>query len=130
MRRYLILALLVLIGVPTVVWAATASTLLEFPGQPIRITLDGTTPVIEGTSADLSAHKKAVHISCVVSGQPVQLLLRVQKAPNGTFVDLITSNTAQNLATAVDALDLAAAVPGHPSPEKDEIDQAALEDGD
>lgn len=118
-----VLALLV----PALAWASSVSTSLRVAGLPGRVFLSAT-----GTSAAVApdtagnATKRAAVVAAVVSGQAVKVLVRVQQAPNGTFVDLVFSDTLGNLTTAVGAMDLSTAVVGHPAPGDDAVDASAI----
>lgn len=126
MKRFLFALLVLAIAVPAVI-AATATQKLDVQGLrvPVHVTVDGTSAAIDGADST-GASKRAAVVSCVVSGQAVVVLVRVQQAPNGLFVDLVPSNTIGNLETAVGSMDLSATVPSHPSPADDAIDAAAI----
>lgn len=66
---------------------------------------------------------------CTVNGQEVFLLLRLQDAPNGLFLDVLASDTAANLDTLAGSLDLATVTSStHPSPTEDACDTALIAD--
>lgn len=127
MNRYLACALAIILA--PFVYAATASTSVRIAGVPggaVQLTIEGTSVAVDGVGAGQG--KGSAVVSCVVSGQAVVMLVRVQRAHNGTFVDLVPSNTLGNLETAVGAMDLSATVADHPSPADDAIDAEAIAD--
>lgn len=130
MRRNLTILLAAIVAAP-VLWAATATTSVALGGMPggaVQLTIDGTSAAVEGVDTGNSASKRSAVVSCVVSGQAVVLLVRIERAPNGTFIDLVPSDTVGNLDTALGAMDLSATVPSHPSPTDDAVDAAAITD--
>lgn len=105
--------------------AANTSSALQLSGiGEIRLSLEGTTPTVDELDPGTNAYKRAAVVACVVSGQAVKILVRVQKASNGTFLDLCVSDTDANLSSLVTAMNLSAR--SHPSPTKDAIDTAIL----
>lgn len=72
------------------------------------------------------ATKRAVVLSFTVNGQPFRVLVRMQEVRGVLFLDIIASESEAVLDTDVGAMNLAPAVPGHPSPVEDAIDTAAI----
>lgn len=127
MRRFLIALLVVLVLLPAAFAATQVSSTLQISGsKPVVVTLQGTTAVTEGVDTAGNAHKRAVEVSCVVSGQAVSILVRVEESSRGRFIDLLVSDTHANLSTALDSMDLSTIVPSHPTPAKDAVDSSAL----
>lgn len=123
--RAILLALMV--AIPAVAWAATeATTKLDMAGGPVHLSINGTTVVVEGVDSAGNAAKRSAVISCVVSGQPVVLLLRLQRAGNGEFIDILADNTVGNVDTLLGSLDLSDTVVGHPAPASDSVDDSAI----
>lgn len=129
MRRKLTILLLAALAAPILAATATTSvSLAGLPGGHVQLTIDGTSAAVVGEDTGASASKRAAVVSCVVSGQPVVMLVRIERAPNGTFIDIVPSDTVENLSTALGSLDLSSAVPSHPSPADDAVDAAAIAD--
>lgn len=106
---------------------ALDSTTFQIAGLPqITLTLDATAPVAKATDVGTLASKRAAVLTCTVNGQAVALLVRVQRAPNGLFLDLVAAESVVALDTATGNMDLSAEVPSHPSPEEDAVDTAVL----
>lgn len=106
--------------------AASSTSRLGMARGNVHVTLDGTSVGFTGVDALGRGDKRAAVIAATVSGQAVKALLRVQDSINGTFIDVVFSDTVGNLQTAVDALSLGSTTVGHPAPAKDAIDQSAL----
>ncbi len=105
--------------------AANTQSSLRLSGVgEITFSLEGTTPTVDELDPGTNAYKRDAVVACVVSGQAVKILVRFQKASNGTFVDLAVSDTDANLSTLVTAMNLSSR--SHPSPTKDAIDTAIL----
>lgn len=106
---------------------ATDHTTFLVAGLPeVVLALDGTAAAVEATDAGSLASKRAAVLSCTVNGQAVVLLVRVQKAPNGLFLDVVAAESVAALDTAAGNMDLSAEVPAHPSPDEDAVDTAVL----
>lgn len=124
-RLAALLALLafVVLGL-TAVQAANTNTQGVVRGlPPLVISVDGTSAVC--TDSDFTSSSKATAvIACVVSGQEVNLLVRVQKAANGLYVDVVTGSTLANLTTNAGSMNLSGR--SHPSPTVDAVDTANL----
>lgn len=123
---------IVLAGVAALVLAAgslasSVVTRLRMAGLPeVDVTLDGTSVAFTAVDSAGRADKRAAVVAAVVSGQAVKALLRVQRAPNGVFIDIVFSDTVTNLQTATNSLSLSTTTVGHPAPVKDSIDQNVL----
>jgi hypothetical protein len=105
--------------------AANTSSALALAGVgEVRFSLEGTTPTVDELDPGTNAFKRDAVVACVVSGQAVKMLVRLQKASNGVFVDVCVSDTDANLSTLVTAMNLSSR--SHPSPTKDAIDTAIL----
>lgn len=109
---------------PTAEAANTSSSLPMAGIGEVRFSLEGTTPTVDELDPGTNAYKRDAVVACVVSGQAVKMLVRLQKASNGVFVDVCVSDTDANLSTLVTAMNLTAR--SHPSPTKDAIDTAIL----
>lgn len=126
----LVLTLVLVVGIAVGAYlpsaeAANTSSALRMAGVgEVRFSLEGTTPTVDEIDPGTNAYKRAAVVACVVSGQAVKLLLRVQKASNGLFIDACVSDTDANLSTLVNAMNLSGR--SHPSPTKDAIDTAIL----
>lgn len=111
----------------TAAYAGTSAVSVSMAGlRDVTVTVTGTTDAIVATDGGTSATKRAGVVSCVVSGQAVVILWRLQRAGNGTFVDLVVSDTAANLDTDTGSMDLSTDVPAHPSPAEDAVDTAVI----
>jgi hypothetical protein len=103
-----------------------------------QVTLVGLPPVTFGTNADTTAvtridsntvtGKRAFLVHMVVNSQDVYMLVRLQRASNGMFLDLVADSSAANLDAQITAMDFSATSIGHPSPTRDATDDA-LGDG-
>lgn len=125
----LALALLLLFGlVAQFVYAATTTStaLGQAIGPPVYLTVDAaTTGDVVASSTDDSLTGKCAQIVRVVSnGETKFVLVRVQRASNGVFIDTIAAETTTALATRIAAFDLSTAQPAHPSPTNDAVDDA------
>lgn len=135
-RRILAAAaiLVAVFALPLAVLAATSTPTMTQPicGQPVLVTLAAT-----GTASIIAVDDGAHNISgktgwvgkCTVNGQEVFLLIRVQEATNGIFLDVLASDTAANLDTLAGSLSLASVTSSaHPSPTEDACDTALIAD--
>lgn len=124
-RLVLLLAVVLVVAVMSAASRAanTNSTGVVLGLPPVILSLDGTSAAVDDTHFS-SGHKGAAVIACVVSGQAVNLLVRVQKASNGLFIDIVASDTVTNLDTAVGSMDFSGR--SHPSPTEDAVDTAIL----
>ena len=121
--RLFAVALALVVVLAPILWAATGSTTVSLAGVPsLVVTIDAATASVAQVDSGLVASKRAVLVSCEVNGQPVYLLVRYQRASNGTFLDLVAAESLAALDTRLDALDLSTAVPAHPSPARDAVD--------
>lgn len=124
MRAHMTLVLAALLLVTGLAWATNTNSTGTVAGLPaITLSLDGTSAAVDEVNFD-SGHKGAAVIACVVSGQAVNLLVRIEKASNGLFVDLVVSDTVTNLDTAVGSMNFSSR--SHPSPTEDAVDTAIL----
>lgn len=108
--------------------AAQTQTAIDVAGLPqVVVTAQAQTASVLATDTGLSGSKRAHVISLTtVDGYPVVLLVRVQHAANGLFIDVIGEATIGELTTRVTAMTITGS--SHPSPAKDAIDTAALAD--
>lgn len=108
-------------------YAAQVQTTLDVAGLPqVVVTAQAQTATVLATNDD--SPSKSVHvISCTtVDGYPFVLLLRVQNATNGLFIDVIGEASIGELTTRVTAMTITGS--SHPSTAKDAIDTAVLAD--
>ena len=125
MRR-LFAAVALLLVVAGVVYAADASAVLRTNRGSYFVTVSGTSGAFSGQDVSGKGTKRAAVIAAVVSGQAVKILLRFEEARGGVYVDALVQDTLANLTTAVEAMDLSTARPGHPSPVDDAVDASAI----
>jgi hypothetical protein len=129
MRRLIFPALLLLTAATTL-WAAQASSALPVGRKPVITTAFSSEAVSALATDDDSAGlrgKRAVVYEFTTGGQTVELLLRVQDAPNGIFVDAIVEfDSVASLTSAVGNMTLTTA--GHPSTTEDATDTSVLAD--
>lgn len=120
----LVLALVASAGV----FAAQTQTSARMGGLPLlTITTQAQTATVLATDDGSSASKLCHVVSCTtVDGHPFVLLVRLQKASNGLFLDVIGEATIGELTTRVTAMEITGG--SHPSPTKDAIDTAVLAD--
>lgn len=106
----------------------TTNTRLTTVDLPLEVTAHVTTASVLAT--DDATHglvgKRAMVLQWEVNGQEVDVLVRAQKVGNGVWVDLVASDTVNNLGTAVGAMDLSGDATGHPAPTEDAADTAVL----
>ena len=123
MRKYLAL-LLVLVLAAQAFAAATTSTGIDCAGLPrIVLTVNAaTTGDVVCTDTGTLFGKRAQVIRTVSNGQTKYVLVRIQKASNGLWLDEIASETTTALATRITAFDLTSTATGHPSPTHDAAD--------
>lgn len=121
--RLFVLVLSIVAVLPALLWAETDSETVSLAGVPsLVVTADVTTASVVAIDSGLVASKRAVLVLMEVNGQDVYLLVRFQRATNGTFLDLVGAESLAALDARLDALDLSAAVPAHPSPARDAVD--------
>jgi hypothetical protein len=127
-RRTFILRLLatcaVLFAAALVVYATDDTEHLRLAGVPAacQLTVSGNSASISAVDSGLVPSKRAATIAATISGQAIVGLVRIQQAPNGLFVDLVLSDTLANLDTDLGSMNLSTAVPAHPSPQRDGVD--------
>lgn len=117
---------LVLVLVASFAWAAQTQTSLKLAGlPPVVITTSAQAATVLATDAGTNASKR-VHVVKLtnVNGVENVLLIRVQRATNGLFVDVVLEATIGEVSTRSTATTLTGS--SHPSPTKDAIDTAAL----
>lgn len=117
--------LMALVGVAFA--ATTTSTSLgQAIGPAVYLTVDAaTTGDVVATDAGVTLSNKCGQIVRVVSdGQTKFVLVRVQRASNGLWIDTIAAETTTALATRIAAFDLTSTATGHPSPVNDATDDA------
>lgn len=126
MRNKVFVAVLAVLLVATFAWAQQVQTAFSVLGLPqVVVTAEAQTASVLATDEGTVASKRAHVISMTtVDGYPVVLLVRVQKAPNGLFVDVIGEASIGELTTRVSALELTGG--SHPSPAEDDVDTAVL----
>lgn len=120
----LVLALIASVGV----FAAQTQTSARVGGLPhLTITTQAQTATVLATDDTSSPNKLCHVVSCTtVDGYPFVLLVRLQKASNGLFLDVIGEATIGELTTRVNAMAITGG--SHPSPSEDAIDTAVLAD--
>lgn len=106
--------------------AQTTTTQLTMRGLPYTvINTAATSASVVGDGGGAGRAKQAYVVHWVVNGQDVYVLVRLQTAANGLFLDLVAEDSIADLTTRTAALSLGHS---HPSPTKDAIDQAAIDD--
>jgi hypothetical protein len=123
MRKYLALLLVLVLAVQAYA-AATTSTGIDCAGLPrIVLTVNAaTTGDVVCTDTGTLYGKRAQVIRTVSNGETKYVLVRIQKAGNGLFIDEIAAETTTALATRIAAFDLTSTALGHPSPVNDTAD--------
>jgi hypothetical protein len=126
--------LVVVFALPLAVLAATSTTTATQPvaNQPVYVTLEASTSA-SVIAADDGSHNLTGKTGwvgvCSVNGQDVYLLIRLQEAGNGIWLDVLASDTAANLDTLAGASDLSTVTSSaHPSPTEDACDTALIAD--
>ncbi len=104
--------------------AATTSTGIDVAGLPrVVLTVNAaTTGDVVCTDTGTLYGKRAQVIRTVSNSETKYVLVRIQKASNGLFVDEIAAETTTALATRINAFDLTSTALGHPSPTHDAAD--------
>lgn len=95
-------------------------------GNTPQVTVVGENLTLLADGSGSLVGRRVLVWSASLGEQPVVLMARVSKAPNGVFVDLQLATTVAELTTAVAAINLATSVPAHPAPDQDAVDTAAL----
>lgn len=110
------------------VLAAQTQTAVDVAGlPPVVITAQAQTASVLATDPGTSSSKRAHVLSLTtVDGYPVVILLRVEHASNGLFIDVIGEASIGELTTRVAAMAITGS--SHPSPADDAIDAAVLAD--
>lgn len=116
-------ALLAMAGISL---AANTNSPIALAGlPPITLSVDADSAAVdELDDGDTSPSKAVACIACSVSGQAVVLLVRIERASNGLFLDVLADSTTTTLQTRLNSMSLTSR--SHPSPAKDSIDQAVL----
>lgn len=125
-HRTLLAALLLVVALLAGVGqAATTTSRVRLVGlPPIVVSLDGTTATVDEVDPGTNAHRRDVVVACVVSGQAVNLLVRVTSSANGEFIDIVAGSTTSNLQTNVGSINFSGR--SHPAPTADAIDTAIM----
>lgn len=125
MRKNLLFALLLVCAVfgPRV-WAANTNSALSMAGLPVVLSVDGDSAAVDELDPGTSATKRAAVVGFDVHGRAVVVLVRIQRASNGLFIDLVGDNTIGEVTTRTTAMNLSGR--SHPAAAKDAIDTAIL----
>lgn len=106
-------------------WAANTTSRVRLTGiPPVVVSVDGTSAAQRAVDTGSNAFRRDVEVACVVSGQAVNLLVRLTSSGNGLFVDVVTGSTPANLQTNVAAINFSGR--SHPAPTADAIDTATM----
>jgi hypothetical protein len=127
--RYLIRfsALAVALLICAVVYAAQVQTTLDITRKPVILTAVGKDAAVLATDTGSNANKRAQVVTIDLSDAAettAVLLVRVQDAPNGLFIDIVGEATIGELSTRVSAMTLTGN--SHPSTAEDAIDTAVI----
>lgn len=127
MRNRMLLLAALLLAVTFNVYAEQTQTPVTVAGLPdFVVTAQAQTAEVLATDTGTVGSKRAHVISMTtVDGYPVVLLVRIQKAPNGIFLDIIGEATIGELTTRVGSMEITGS--SHPSTEEDAVDTAVLE---
>lgn len=122
--RKLLAALLILVLAVQAYAAATTSTGIDLAGLPrIVLTVNAaTTGDVVCTDTGTLYGKRAQIVRVVSNSETKFVLVRIQKASNGLWIDEIAAETTTALATRIGAFSLASTATGHPSPTHDTAD--------
>lgn len=125
MRTRLILIACLLALVPlTFVLAANTSSSLPMAFGRVHLSVDGDSATVDELDTGSRPDKRAAIVNLVVHDRPVVLLVRLQHANNGLFVDVVADATIGEVDTRTGAMSLTAR--SHPSPTEDAVDTAIL----
>lgn len=128
MKRYMIMAMLLCCVAGLSVWAADTATerVVTVTRKPIELSVISTETVTELAADETTIPGKFAGIYQVSqSGGPavITLLVRIQDAGNGTYLEIVVDDTLANLDTQTGTLAL---TNSHPSAAEDAADTAAL----
>src|SRR5690606_21421910 len=127
MRNKLVAAVFALLIVAAFAWGEQVQTPFDILGTPyLVVTAQAEEAEVLATddgSGSSSKRAKVVKLSDG-TGKELVLLLRVQRAPGGLFVDVIGDASVAALTSRV--IDLEITGVDHPSPTKDAVDTAVL----
>jgi hypothetical protein len=132
MTRYAALLLVLALAVPVIALAAVATSgPHQLPGiQGLEVTLDadGATELTTDDASHGLAGKRAFFFQMDTDGDGTDehLLVRIQQAPNGLWIDLVADTSVANVDSRVAAMDLSSAQGNHPSPTEDAADTEAI----
>ena len=119
---------LLLVALVGVAFAATTTgtSLGQSIGPQVFLTVDAATTgdVVASDLGSTLTGKCGQIVRVVSNGETKFVLVRIQRASNGLWIDTIAAETTSALATRIAAFDLASASPGHPSPVNDATDDA------
>ena len=120
------LALLLVAFVGVAFAATTTATGLDVAGLPrVVLTVDAaTTGDVVATDTGTLFGQRAQILRVVSGGETKFVLVRIQRASNGLWIDTIAAETTTALATRIAAFDLTSTATGHPSPVNDSVDDA------
>lgn len=125
MKRINLLILVALASIVGAAWAAnTSSTLLVGGVGRVTLSVDGDSAVVDELDPGSSKNKRAAVVNFKVHDRDVVLLVRMQHANNGLFLDIVADNTIGEVTTRTTAMNLSSR--SHPSPTKDAVDTAIL----
>lgn len=127
--KALLFAVLLLVGLGFgLARAQTSTTAIDVAGVPaITLTVDGVVAVCSNADVSGNGTKRVAIVGAELdSGHAVHLGVRIQRASNGLFIDIVTGSSLANLDTRFGAMSLTGI--SHPSPTEDAIDTAALVD--
>lgn len=104
---------------------ANTNTVIDVAGLP-PITLSSDMDAAAEDTVDASGNptKRAVILTGEANSQVVAILVRIQKAPNGIFLDLVLDESLATVDTRMGSTNLSGR--SHPSPTEDAIDTAIL----
>lgn len=96
----------------------------------LQLTFNGEAASVLSVDSSNATHgvtgKRCGAWKTTVNGQAVVVMLRVQQASNGLFVDAIVEESAAELDTEMGSLDLSSSVPAHPGAVEDAADSAVI----
>ena len=106
--------------------ATTNSNFSMPPGRihGVTVSLDADSAVADEVDPGLAGDKRALVLNFSVNGQACVMLVRLQTATNGLFVDLVVDQSLAALDTRVGAMNLSGR--SHPAPQEDAIDTTIL----
>lgn len=126
--RKLVIVVAILVAVAAlpaaVAWAANTSSSLDMTPKRVHLSVDAVDAVVDELDSGTSASKRAAVVAFKSHERDVVILVRIQDAPNGLFVDIVGDRTIGEVTTRTSAMNLSAR--SHPSPTVDAIDAAIL----